>query len=78
MCVSCVTGTSGTFSVTVCKNASAATPGTSATSISISMTGGTTTYYDTSVNFAIGDKLSVYILDSSSNAQDISIQLDLF
>jgi len=78
MSVSCATGTSGNFSVTVCKNATAATPGTSATSISISMTGGTTTYYNTSVNFVIGDKLSVYILNNTSNANDISIQLDCF
>jgi hypothetical protein len=78
MSVSCATATTGTFSVTVCKNATAPQPGTSATSMSISMTGGTTTYYNTSVNFAIGDKLSVYISPTGSNANDISIQLDLF
>jgi hypothetical protein len=85
MSVNCNTGPGGIsnfFTVTVCKNATTVPPlAGERTSVVVSITGTNTsnTYYNTSVDFAIGDKISVFIERSNSNnAHDVSIQLDLF
>ena len=84
MSVNCNTSPGGSnfFKVTVCKNATTLPPLVGErTSVVVSITGTNTsgTYCNTSVDFAIGDKISTYIERSSSNsAQDVSIQLDLF
>jgi hypothetical protein len=84
MSVNCNAGPAGTdsFTVTVCKNATTYPPlASQRTSVVVSITGTNTanTYYNTSVDFAIGDKISVFIERSAStSAQDVSIQLDLF
>jgi hypothetical protein len=79
-------GGTNTLVITVCKNPDGTTTGTypvipnGATSYSLTLTGGSLTgsYYNSSVNFAAGDKLSVYLQTNSSTVGDMSIQLDCF
>jgi hypothetical protein len=74
-------GAGSNATVTVCKNASTGTPISGATAITVTLSGTaaeTATYYNSSVNFAAGDYISVYV-DIQGNAfQDLVIQVDCF
>ena len=80
--VSCnvAAGGSDTLVVTVCKNASTGASLSGATSITVTLGSAVTfaSYYNTSVNFAAGDLLSVYLSSGGNNLSDVSIQVDCF
>jgi hypothetical protein len=73
-------GGSNTLVVTVCKNASTGASLSGATSITVTLGSAVTfaSYYNTSVNFASGDLLSVYLSSGGNNLSDVSIQVDCF
>jgi hypothetical protein len=66
--------------VTLCKNASGATIGSSGTSITVSLndTNLINSYYNSTVNFAAGDYISLFITTNSSTIEDVIVQLDMF
>jgi len=75
------------MTVTICKNAVSTIVGgqqvlNGATSISVTLSGSITqgTYYNKSADFAVGDKLSVFVQTSSASclAADLGVQVDLF
>jgi hypothetical protein len=79
-------GGSKTVVMTVCKNSDGTTTGTypvtpnGATSMAVTLTGSSNTasYYNTSINFAANDKISVYFQTNSSAVADVGIQVDCF
>jgi hypothetical protein len=88
MSLACNVSPGGTNSVvvTVCKNTDGTTTGTfpvtpnGATTMTVTLTDGNTSvsYYDSSVNYVTGDKISVYLQTNSTVLSDISLQLDCF
>jgi hypothetical protein len=80
--VSCGTAAGGanTVVVTVCKNASTGGSLSGATSIAVTLASTDTfgSYYNTSVNFAAGDLLSVYLSSGGGALSDVSVQVDCF
>lgn len=79
-------GAGHTTVITVCKNSTGATTGTypvapnGATSIAVTLSGTPLvgTYYNTSVDFAPGDYLSVHFQTDSPHIHDVGIQVDCF
>jgi hypothetical protein len=80
--VSCgvAAGGSNTIVITVCKNASTGASLSGATSVAVTLasTDTTGTYWNSTVNFAPGDYLSVYVSTGGNNVQDLSVQVDCF
>jgi hypothetical protein len=73
-------GTGQSFTVTVCKNATTGASLSGATSVAITISGTNTegSYYNTTVNFAAGDYLNVYLSSTNDVLQDVSVQVDCF
>ena len=67
--------------VTVCKNASAGNSLSSPTSFTVTLTASppmlSASYYDSSLDFAAGDFINVYV-EPPGGVTDLAIQLDLF
>jgi hypothetical protein len=67
--------------ITVCKNATTTPPtGGQLTTMTVTLTNTNQniSYYNSSVNFAAGDLLSVYLSTTSNVLTDVSIQIDCF
>ena len=76
-------GADNYITITICKNATGAPSAvpSNPTSMTITLSNNTMvgTYYNTSVNFAVGDYLSVHVNSSAGSvAADLSLQVDLF
>jgi hypothetical protein len=73
-------GAPNTVVVTVCKNATTGASLSGATSVAVTLASTDTfgAYYNTSVNFAAGDLLSVYLSTGGNALTDVSVQLDCF
>lgn len=66
--------------VTLCKNATQAIIGSSNTPITVSLTDTNlfNSYYNSTVDFAAGDYISLFITTNSSTIEDVIVQLDMF
>ena len=73
-------GVGKTLTITVCKNATTGLSLSNPTSIAVTISGTATSgnYYDTSVNFAAGDLMTVYMTTDSTTLADMSVQVDCF
>jgi hypothetical protein len=74
-------GAGSNATVTVCKNASTGTAISGATALTVTLSGTaaeTATYYNSSVNFAAGDFVCVYVNISGNALQDLVVQVDCF
>jgi hypothetical protein len=74
-------GSGSNATVTVCKNASTGGALSGATAIAVTLSGTaaqTSSYYNTTVNFAAGDYLSVYVSIQGNALEDLVIQVDCF
>jgi hypothetical protein len=74
-------GAGSNATVTVCKNASTGGALSGATAVAVTLSGTaaeTSSYYNTSVNFAAGDYLSVYVSIQGNALADLTVQVDCF
>jgi hypothetical protein len=73
-------GVGNTLTITICKNATTGLSLSNPTSITVTISGTATSgnYYDTSVNFAAGDLMTVYMTTDSTTLADMSVQVDCF
>lgn len=73
-------GTGGSLYIGICKNAapvSGSNPsGITSVALTISETAKTGTYFNTSVNYAVGEYLNVYLSTNSAVLADITVQVD--
>ena len=73
-------GNGNSLTVTVCKNATTGAALSNPTSIAATISGTATSggYWNSSVNFAVGDLLNVYFTTNSNVLADVTIQVDTF